>query len=51
MVLLKRVYLAPKNIEKKWTYPLQNWRLTIQQLVIKFRDSIALAINPKPSKL
>lgn len=32
MALLKLVYLATKNIEKKWTSPLQNWSLTIQQL-------------------
>jgi transposase-like protein len=51
MAFLKIVYLATKNIEKKWTSPLQNWSLTIQQLVIKFGDSIALAINAKPSKL
>src|SRR5690606_575174 len=36
MALLKLVYLATKNIEKKWTSPLQNWSLTIQQLYIKF---------------
>jgi putative transposase len=30
MALLKLVYLATKNIEKKWTTPLHNWSLTIQ---------------------
>ena len=50
MALLKLVYLATKNIEKKWTTPLHNWSLTIQQLYIKFGDRIALDINPKPSK-
>ena len=33
--LLKLVYLATKNVEKKWTSPLQNWSLTVQQLYIK----------------
>jgi transposase-like protein len=45
MALLKLVYLATKNIEKKWTSPLQNWSLTIQQLYIKFGDRIQLDIN------
>lgn len=42
MALLKLVYLATKNIEKKWTSPLQNWSLTIQQLAIKFGDRLPL---------
>jgi len=49
MALLKLVYLATKNIEKKWTTPLHNWSLTIQQLYIKFGDRIELDINSKPS--
>jgi len=31
MALLKLIYLAYKNIRKKWTGPLQNWSLTISQ--------------------
>jgi len=50
MALLKLVYLATKNIEKKWTSPLHNWSLTIQQLYIKFGDRIELDILSKPSK-
>ena len=48
MALLKLVYLATKNIEKKWTAPLHNWSLTVQQLYIKFgeRISLDLATNP-----
>jgi len=42
MALLKLVYLATKNIEKKWTAPLHNWSLTVQQLYIKFGDRIQL---------
>lgn len=45
MALLKLVYLATKNIEKKWKLPLQNWALTIQQLYIKFGDRVSLDIN------
>jgi transposase-like protein len=51
MALLKLVYLATKNIEKKWKSPLHNWSLTIQQLYIKFGDRIELDINSKPSKV
>ena len=46
MSLLKLVYLATKNIERKWTSPLHNWSLTVQQLYIKFGDRIGLDINP-----
>lgn len=49
MALLKLVYLATMNIQKKWTTPLQNWSLIIQQLYIKFGDRIQLDINPKPN--
>lgn len=47
--LLKLVYLATKNIEKKWTSPLHNWSLTIQQLYIKFGDRITLDLNNSPT--
>lgn len=50
MALLKLVYLATKNIQKKWTSPLQNWSLTIQQLYIKFADRIKLDIHPETSR-
>lgn len=50
MALLKLVYLATKNIEKKWTSPLHNWSLIIQQLYIKFGERIQLDISvPKKS--
>ena len=45
MSLLKLVYLATMNIQKKWTNPLNNWSLTIQQLYIRFEDRIDLDIN------
>jgi transposase-like protein len=45
MALLKLVYLATKNREKKWTTPLQNWALTVQQLAIKFGDRLPLDLN------
>ena len=38
MALMKLVYLTVENISKKWTQPVQNWGLTVQQLSIKFGD-------------
>lgn len=49
MALLKLVYLATMNIQKKWTSPLHNWSLTIQQLYIRFEDRINLDINRNQS--
>jgi len=49
MALLKLVYLATMNIQKKWTSPLHNWSLTVQQLYIKFGDRISLDLNINPS--
>ena len=48
MALLKLVYLATKNIEKKWTMPLSNWALTVQQLAIKFGDRLPLDLTRNP---
>jgi len=45
MALLKLVYLATKNIEKKWTSPLHNWSLTVQQLYIKFGERMSLDLK------
>ena len=36
--LFKLVWLAYRNIRKKWTMPVSNWGLTAQQLAIKFGD-------------
>lgn len=40
--LLKLVFLAYRNISKKWTQPLQNWSLTISQLAIHFEGRLTL---------
>ena len=40
--LLKLVYLAYRNISKKWTQPLQNWSLTVSQLSIHFEARLKL---------
>jgi transposase-like protein len=44
MALLKLIYLATQNIQKKWTQPLQNWSLTVSQLSIVFGDRLKLRI-------
>ena len=49
MALLKRVYLATMNIQKKWRTPLQNWSLTIQQLYIKSGGRVQLDLKTNPS--
>ena len=36
--IFKLVYLAYRNIRKKWTMPLSNWGQTAQQLAIHFGD-------------
>lgn len=38
--LLKLVYLTIKDISKKWTMPIRNWGLTMQQLHLKFGERI-----------
>lgn len=42
MALLKLIYLAQRNISKKWTAPLHNWSITISQLSIIFGERLKL---------
>ncbi|MEO5582029.1 MAG: IS256 family transposase [Saprospiraceae bacterium] len=44
MALLKLIYLAYRNIRKKWTAPLQNWGMTVSQLSIWFEGRVHLEI-------
>jgi putative transposase len=44
MALLKLIYLAYRNIRKKWTAPLQNWGITVSQLSIWFEGRLNLGI-------
>jgi putative transposase len=44
MALLKLVYLATQNIQKKWTMPLANWSITVSQLSIIFEGRLTLNI-------
>lgn len=43
--LLKLIYLATQRIQEKWTSPLHNWSITIQQLAIHFDGRITLDID------
>ena len=40
--LEKLVYLAYRNVKKKWTMPIANWGTTAQQLAIKFGQRFKL---------
>ena len=44
MALLKLIYLATQNIQKKWTQPLQNWSITVSQLSIIFSGRLKLEL-------
>ena len=39
--LLKLLYLAVKNAEKKWTMPIKNWGMILSQLDILFKDQMS----------
>jgi len=43
--LLKMVFLASRNIMKKWTSPIPKWALVIQQLAIHFEGRLNLKLN------
>jgi putative transposase len=38
LAIKKILYLALKNISKKWTMPIQNWKLALNQFAIIFAD-------------
>ncbi|WP_020529120.1 transposase, partial [Flexithrix dorotheae] len=44
MALLKLIYLASKNISKKWVQPMQNWGQILQQLAIHFEGRVPLGL-------
>ncbi|MGB3063368.1 IS256 family transposase [Sphingobacterium thalpophilum] len=45
MALLKLIYLAHRNIKKKWTMPLANWAVTAQKLAIWFPGRMVLDLR------
>jgi len=44
MALMKLIYLAAQNISEKWTQPVHNWALTIQQLCIHFEGRLNIKL-------
>jgi putative transposase len=34
----KVVYLAMRNIAKKWTMPIRNWKPTLNRLTVEFAE-------------
>ena len=36
----KLLFLANRDITKKWTSPVQNWAIILNQLVIRFEDRL-----------
>ncbi len=45
MALLKLIYLTVEKVSKKWTQPLANWSLTVQQLCIKFGERMQIDLE------
>ncbi|KZQ89722.1 hypothetical protein A3N55_12425 [Enterobacter hormaechei subsp. steigerwaltii] len=37
----KVVYLAIKDASKKWSIPIQNWRLAMNRFIIEFGDRLS----------
>jgi len=40
--VFKLLYLALKNIEKKWTMPIRDWKRALQQFAIVFEGRMPL---------
>jgi putative transposase len=36
--LLKLFYLALKNVRKKWTMPIREWKAALDRFIIQFKD-------------
>ena len=43
--LMKMIFLASQDIQKKWTMSISNWALSAQQLAIYFEDRMQLDLN------
>lgn len=42
---LKQLYLALKNISKKWTMPIRDWNTAMNRFIIMFKDRISSCIR------
>jgi putative transposase len=40
---LKLLYLGLRNISKRWTMPIPNWKKSLNQFMIKFEDRLTTA--------
>jgi len=40
--MIKLLYLALKNISKKWTMPIRNWKAALNQFTIIFEDRMPI---------
>jgi putative transposase len=38
---VKLLYMALKNVTKKWTMPIRNWSMAVQQFSIRFGERLA----------
>jgi putative transposase len=41
--VLKLLYLALRNIEKRWTMPIQNWKAALNRFAIIYEDRVPIA--------
>lgn len=41
--VLKLLYLALRNIEKRWTMPIQNWKAALNRFAIIYEDRVPMA--------
>jgi len=42
---LKQLYLALKNIAKKWTMPIRDWGAAMNRFVIMFEDRLSSVVR------
>ena len=40
---IKLLYLGLRNITKRWSMPIANWKKALNQLMIKFEDQLTTA--------
>ena len=42
----KLLFLATRDITKKWTKPIINWAMILNQLTIRFEDRLSFKVQP-----
>ena len=40
--VIKLLYLALRNIDKKWTMPIQNWKAALNRFAIIYEDRVPI---------